>query len=82
VSSDRNIDHLNIDKSARLHTQVLAAILEVVGNAGGNQLLAPTAHDPNAQRSIATPEAGKNAIVKPADSKSTDSVTIDSELPN
>jgi antitoxin (DNA-binding transcriptional repressor) of toxin-antitoxin stability system len=32
VSSDRNIDHLNIDKSARLHTQVLAAVLEVVGN--------------------------------------------------
>jgi hypothetical protein len=35
VSSDRNIDHLNIDKSARLHTQVVAAILEVVGNGGG-----------------------------------------------
>ena len=84
VSSDRNIDHLNIDKSARLHTQVLAAILEVVGNGGGNQRLAPTANDPNAQRSITTPEAGKNAVVKPTDSKSTDSVTnsIDSELPH
>jgi hypothetical protein len=82
VSRDRNIDHLNIDKSARLHTQVLAAILEVVGNGGGNQRLAPTANDLNAQRSIATPEAGKNGVVKPADSKSTDSVTnsIDSEL--
>ena len=82
VSSDHSIDHLNIDKSARLHTQVLSAILEVVGNGGGNQRLAPTANDPNAQRSIATPEAGKNAVVKPADSKSTDSVTnsIDSEL--
>ena len=82
VSSDRNIDHLNIDKSARLHTQVLAAILEVVGNGGGNQRLAPTANDLNAQRAIATPEAGKNGVVKPADFKSTDSVTnsIDSEL--
>jgi hypothetical protein len=49
VSSDRNIDHLNIDKSARLHTQVLAAILEVVGNGGGNQRLPPTANDRNAQ---------------------------------
>jgi hypothetical protein len=84
VSRDGNIDHLNIDKSARLHTQVLAAILEVVGNGGGNQRLAPTANDLNAQRSIATPEAGKNGVVKPADSKSTDSVTnsIDSELPH
>jgi hypothetical protein len=82
VSSDRNIDHLNIDKSARLHTQVLAAILEVVGNGEGNQRPAPAANDLNAQRSIATPEAGKNGVVKPADSKSTDSVTnsIDSEL--
>jgi hypothetical protein len=39
VSSDGNIDHLNIDKSARLHTRVLAAILEVVGNGSGNQRL-------------------------------------------
>jgi hypothetical protein len=72
-----------------LHTQVLAAILEVVGNGGGNQRLAPTANDRNAQRSIATPEAGKNGTVKPADSartpaKSNDSVTnsIESELPH
>jgi hypothetical protein len=68
VSSDRNIDHLNIDKSARLHAQVLAAIIEVVGNGGGNQHLAPAANDRNAQRSIAAPEAGKNGAVKPADS--------------
>ena len=38
VSSDRNIDHLNIDKSARLHTQVLAAVLEAVGNGGGKSV--------------------------------------------
>ena len=66
VSSDRNIDHLNIDKSARLHTQVLAAVLEVVGNGGGNERLAPTANDRNAQRSIPTPEAGKSGAIKPA----------------
>ena len=35
VSSDRNIDHLNIDKSARLHRQVLAAIIAAVGKGGG-----------------------------------------------
>ena len=84
VSRDGNIDHLNIDKSARLHTQVLSAILEVVGNGGGNQRLAPTANDRDDRRSIVAPEARKNAVVKPADSKSTDSVTnsIDSELPH
>jgi hypothetical protein len=71
VSSDRNIDHLNIDKSARLHIQVLAAILEVVGNGGGNQRLAPTANDRNAQRSIAAPESRENGTAKPADSTRT-----------
>jgi hypothetical protein len=67
-----------------LHTQVLSAILEVVGNGGGNQHLAPIANDRNPQRSITAPESGQNAVVKPADSKSTDSVTnsIDSELPH
>jgi hypothetical protein len=54
-----------------LHTQVLAAILEVVGNRGGNQRLAPTANDRNAQRSIAAPESGENGTAKPADSTRT-----------
>ena len=35
VSRDPSIDHLNIDKSPRLHSQVLAAILAVVGKGGG-----------------------------------------------
>jgi hypothetical protein len=48
----------------RLHTQVLAAILEVVGNRGGNQRLAPTANDRNAQRSTAAPESGENGPAK------------------
>src|SRR6516225_5721701 len=84
VSRDGNIDHLNIDKSARLHTQVLSAILEVAGNGGGNQRPAPIANDRDAQRSITTPQSGQNAVVKPADSQSTDSVTnsIGSELPH
>jgi hypothetical protein len=32
VSSDPSIDHINIDKSARLHARVVAEILAVVGN--------------------------------------------------
>jgi hypothetical protein len=35
VSSDGSIDHLNIDKSPRLHSQVLAAIIAAVGKGGG-----------------------------------------------
>src|SRR6516165_7053729 len=68
VSSDRNIDHLNIDKSARLHTKVVAAIVEVVGNGSGNQRVTPIANNHNAQRSITTPESGRNEAVKSADS--------------
>src|SRR5689334_17506690 len=32
VSSDPSIDHINIDKSPRLHTRVVAEVLAVVGN--------------------------------------------------
>ena len=35
VSRDPSIDHLNIEKSPRLHSQVLAAVLAVVGKGGG-----------------------------------------------
>jgi hypothetical protein len=80
VSSDGNIGHLNIDKSARLHAQVVAAIVQVVSAGSGNQHVAPTTNDRNDQRSIAAPEARKNATVKSTDSvqtsiKSTGSVT-------
>jgi hypothetical protein len=37
VSSDRSIDHLNIDKSPRLHRQVLGAVLAAVGKGGGTE---------------------------------------------
>jgi hypothetical protein len=67
VSNDRSIDHLNIDKSARLHAQVLGAILAVVGSGGGgNQKAGPAAHDRNAPRSVAEP--GSNGAAKPAES--------------
>ena len=32
VSSDTSIDHINIDKSPRLHARVVAEVLAVVGN--------------------------------------------------
>jgi hypothetical protein len=32
VSSDPSIDHINIDKSPRLHARVVAEVLAVVGN--------------------------------------------------
>ena len=35
VSRDPSIDHLNIDKSPRLHSQVFAAIIATVGKGGG-----------------------------------------------
>jgi hypothetical protein len=66
VSSDGNIDHLNIDKSARLHAQVLAAIVQVVSAGSGKQHLAPTANDRNAGRTITTLESGQNGAAKSA----------------
>jgi hypothetical protein len=69
VSNDRNIDHLNIDKSARLHAQVIAAVVAVVGG-GGNQKSGPTARDRQAPHSVATPN-GNEGAAKPADSTQT-----------
>jgi hypothetical protein len=43
VSSDPEIDHLNIDKSPRLHAQVISEVLGVVG---GRRLAAPAAPKP------------------------------------
>lgn len=71
VSNDRNIDHLNIDKSARLHAQVIAAILAVVGGGGGHNHAGSTAHDRHAPHSIATPASGSDGAAKPADSTET-----------
>jgi hypothetical protein len=71
VSSDRNIDHLNIDKSARLHAQVIGAILAVVGNGNGNQKPGPAANEHPAPRSAGTPDSGNDSATKPGDSKRT-----------
>jgi hypothetical protein len=51
VSSDASIDHINIDKSPRLHARVVAEVLAVVGNhkapaKNGNAADADTARPP------------------------------------
>ena len=64
VSNDHSIDHLNIDKSARLHAQVLAAVLAAVGGSHHS----PTANERRKPGSIAAPEPGSDGVSKPADS--------------
>jgi len=44
VSSDPSIDHINIDKSPRLHARVVSEVLAVVG--GGHRLATPGAGKP------------------------------------
>jgi len=44
VSSDPSIDHLNIDKSPRLHAKVIAEVLAVVGSHKGVPGATPPAH--------------------------------------
>jgi hypothetical protein len=45
VSSDHNIDHLNIDKSPRLHARVIGEVLAIVG---GHRMAAPGGAKPAA----------------------------------
>jgi hypothetical protein len=52
VSSDPSIDHLNIDKSPRLHARVIGEVLSVVGS---HRMAVPGAPKPT---SVSTPAAG------------------------
>ncbi len=61
VSSDHNIDHINIDKSPRLHARVISEVLAVVGS---HHMAAPTtvakpAGEPNGAKPV--PAAGEAA---------------------
>ena len=52
LSSDRNIDHLNIDKSPRLHARVINEVLAIVGGhraaaPSGSALTGVSAHTPS-----------------------------------
>jgi hypothetical protein len=59
VSSDPSIDHINIDKSPRLHTCAISEILAVIK---GNRMAAPSGPNPSVANS--PPSAHEEAGVK------------------
>ena len=67
VSSDHNIDHINIDKSPRLHARVISEVLAVVGNHRGEPGAAPNgakpiqANAPGSHENGAAPANGETA---------------------
>lgn len=67
VSSDHNIDHINIDKSPRLHARVISEVLAVVGNHRGEPGAAPNgakpiqANAPGSHENGAAPANGDTA---------------------
>jgi alpha-beta hydrolase superfamily lysophospholipase len=61
VSSDPSIDHINIDKSPRLHARVVSEVLAVVG---GHHIAAPAAAKPTGLNGTAP--AGSGATAAPA----------------
>lgn len=69
VSSDPNIDHLNIDKSPRLHAKVIAEVLAIVGS---HRMPAPgtTTPHPLPVNAPAKPEAKPEVSPAPAKSNS------------
>ena len=64
LSSDPNIDHLNIDKSPRLHAEVISEVLAVVGQ---RRMAPPGPTKPadKGTRGITQP-AGRDSMVNPA----------------
>jgi len=78
LSSDHSIDHLNIDKSPRLHAQVITEVLAVVG---GRHPTTPAAPKP---ASIAAPEPNGlegGTIDAPASSRTAKHEELPSSLP-
>ncbi len=63
LRSDPNIDHLNIDKSPRLHARVIAEVLAIVG---GRRMEAPTAAAKPTSAGLKTGAAAGTAA-KPAE---------------
>ena len=64
VSSDPSIDHLNIDKSPRLHAKVIGEVLSVVGSHRG--VPGTTVPQPTRVNSPAAPGGGTGAPMAPA----------------
>jgi hypothetical protein len=58
VSSDPSIDHINIDKSPRLHARVVAEVLAVVGS---HRVAAPSAPKPSTGAPAADQDSGSAA---------------------
>jgi hypothetical protein len=58
VSSDPSIDHINIDKSPRLHTRVVAEVLAVVGSHKAASAKKENGADASATRPATLPEQG------------------------
>jgi alpha-beta hydrolase superfamily lysophospholipase len=58
VSSDPNIDHINIDKSPRLHTRVVAEVLAVLGSHKAASAKKGNGAGVGATRSANLPEQG------------------------
>jgi pimeloyl-ACP methyl ester carboxylesterase len=62
LSGDPNIDHLNIDKSPRLHAQVITEILAIVG---GHQTAPSVAAKPVSTGASAPSGANGNSVTSP-----------------
>jgi pimeloyl-ACP methyl ester carboxylesterase len=58
VSSDSSIDHINIDKSPRLHARVVAEVLAIVGNHKSAPAKNANSADARAARPATLPEQG------------------------
>jgi len=66
VSTDPNINHLNIDKSARLHAKVINEILAIVGKKHPAATPAVTHHAPASNGGGTNNGSGGTGVVKPA----------------
>jgi len=62
LSADRNIDHLNIDKSPRLHAQVIGEVLAIVGE---HRAAPSVAAKPAATGAVAASGANGNSVAPP-----------------
>jgi Thioesterase domain len=63
LSGDPNIDHLNIDKSPRLHAQVIAEVLAIVG---GHRSASPVAAKPAEPAAATVSGAASGTVAAPA----------------
>lgn len=66
VTSDKSVDHLNIDKSARLHARVISEVLAVIGS-GHRSAQPTTAHNHNAPGAVTSPTPAGDSAGKPED---------------